>query len=229
MEKFNWIKLFFEMLKEGEPWISVSDIIPNEFDNYFLIHWNVGIIDNFPFDEYPEKNLTIEQTNKRINIEREFGLFLNPSEDELFEKTTLKIIAEKFGVTYNYNVLNKIKQTSAIKILDKLSIENLKNALQNLSKGENLNLFVEDIFRYPIDDTPKQEFENISIEEYFKWQKDFHFDYCTYLYPDNRKWCLTTSEDLPMFLCTKKEVTGQIEKETSMELFEVGYKEKLYQ
>ncbi|GAB5554531.1 MAG: hypothetical protein Sapg2KO_41220 [Saprospiraceae bacterium] len=184
MEKFSWIKSFYEHREEGGTWISVSDIIPNEFDDYFLIHWNVGIIENFPFDDFPEKNETIEETNKRIRIKREFGLFLNPNEDELFEQTTLKRIAETFKVEYDYNVLNKIKQTPAIKILEKPSIENLKSMLQKLSMNENLNFFVEDIFRYPIDDKPVQEMENISIDKYLKWQEDFYFDYCTYLFPD---------------------------------------------
>lgn len=229
MEKFNWIKKFYEYRKEGGTWISVSDIIPNEFDDYFLIHWNVGIIDNFPFDDFPEKNETLEETNKRIRIEREFGLFLNPSEDELFEQTTLKRIAETFKVKYDYNVFNNIKQTPAIKVLEKPSIENLKSILQKLSQNESLNLFVEDIFRYPVHDRPKREMKNISVEGYFKWQKYFYFDYCTYLFPDDRKWCLTTSEDLPMFLCAKRDTTEQIENEICMEFFKVGYNEKLYQ
>ncbi|MCC7027968.1 MAG: hypothetical protein IT265_13475 [Saprospiraceae bacterium] len=229
MEKFNWIKRFYEHRKEGETWISVSDTIPNEFDDYFLIHWNVGIVENFPFDDFPENNDTIEQTNKRIRIAREFGLFLNPNEDELFEQTTIERIAEKFKVDYDYNVLNKIKQTPAIKILEKPSKEDLKSMLHKLSKNESLNFFIEDIFRYPIDDKPKQEMVNVSIDEYFKWQEDFYFDYCTYLFPEDKNWCIMTSEGLPMFLCTKRETTEQIEKDINMEIFKVGYNEKLYQ
>lgn len=229
MENFNWIKKFYEHREEGGTWISVSDIIPNEFDDYFLIHWNVGIIEKFPFEDFPEKNESIEETNKRIRVEREFGLFLNPNEDELFEQTTLKRIADKFKVNYDYNILNNIKQTPAIKILANPSKQNLRAMLEKLSKNENLNFFVEDIFRYPVDDKPKQEIENISIDEYFKWQEDFYFDYCTYFFPDDKSWCLTTAEDLPMFLCTKRETTKGIKTEIRMEIFKVGYDEKLYQ
>ncbi|MEZ5059191.1 MAG: hypothetical protein R2879_19320, partial [Saprospiraceae bacterium] len=65
MDKFNWIKEHFSNRKENS-WNHISDIVPNVFDEYYLIHWKVGIVDNFPFDEYPEQNETIEQTNKRI-------------------------------------------------------------------------------------------------------------------------------------------------------------------
>lgn len=230
MEKFNWIKQFYELRKEGATWISVSDIIPNDFDDYFLIHWNVGIIDNFPFDNFPSKNDTIEETNKRIKIEREFGLFLNPNEDELFRKTTLKEIAERFNVVYDYNVMNQIKRTPAIKTLAEISISNLKSGINKISHNELLNLFVEDIYRHSVDEIkPKQEIENLTVEDYFEWQEIFGFDYCTYLFPENSKWCITTSEDFDMFLCCKKEVTSEITNKFKMELFPVKYEDKLLQ
>ena len=37
---------------------------------------------------------------------------------------------------------------------------------------------------------------NVSIDEYFKWQEDFYFDYCTYLFPEDKNWCIMTSEGL---------------------------------
>ena len=229
MKKFNWIKKFHELQKKGNNWDNVSSIIPNEFDDYFLIHWNVGIVDSFPFDKYPEENDTIENINRRVNIDRKYGLFLNPKEDKLFRQTTLKEIANKFKVSYDYNVMDKIKETPAIKILEDVSIENLKSAVKHLTESKNLNLFVEDSFRYTNDDKLKQEITNISADDYFKWQEYFGFDYCTYLFPNNRKWCITTAEDFPMFLCVKREITQQVVKEFNMELFRIQYNEKLYQ
>jgi len=229
MKKFDWLRKFYEHRNDEEDSIRVSNLIPNEFDDYFLIHWNVGIVDDFPFDEYPEKNETIEDTNNRIRIDRKYGLFLNPNETELFRKTTLKEISIKFNEEYNYNLLNTIKQTPAIKIIANSTIINLNKWINQISENELLNLFVEDIIRYPVDQTPKQEIENLTVADYFTWQNDFHYDYYTFLFPTNKKWCITTGEDLPMFLCTKRELTKEIINSTKLELFKVDYEEKLYQ
>ena len=228
MKKFDWIKQFFDVKKENDEWNSISDFIPNEFDTYFLIHWNVGIVENFPFENYPEENITIEEINKRIKIEREYNLFFNPKEDELFKKTTLKEIADKFNLKYSYNLLNQIKETPAIKVFEESSIKNLEFGISQIAKNEKVNMYVEDIFRYPIDEKPKQEIENLSIEDYFKWQEVFYFDYCTYLFPDNRKWCITTSEDLPMFICCKSEIVSEVKNTFNLELFTVDYSDELY-
>ncbi|WP_338761238.1 hypothetical protein WAF17_15090 [Bernardetia sp. ABR2-2B] len=228
MNKFDWIKQFYEI--RSKSWNSISDIIPNEFNDYFLIHWKVGIVDDFPFDNYPLKNETIEETNKRIKIEKEFGLFLNPNENKLFRPTTLKEIAERFNVDYDYNVLNKIKRTPAIKTLGNLTISNLKSGIEKILKNEPLNLFVEDIYRHSIDKiNPKQEIENLTIEDYFEWQQELGFDYCTYLFPKSMKWCITTSENLDMFLCCKNEFTSKIRSAFELELFPVKYEDKILQ
>ena len=71
MDQFSWIKNY----KNNENINALIDIIPDLFAQYYLIHWKIGIIDNFPFDKYPPNNLTIENINQRIKIEREFGLF----------------------------------------------------------------------------------------------------------------------------------------------------------
>ena len=142
MKKFDWLKYYFENRTENT-WVGVSKIIPNEFDEYHLLHWNVGIVDDFPFDQYPEKNLTITETNNRIRIEREYNLFLNQDEDKLFRKTDLKEISDKFKTEYSYQTLNKIKQTPAIKILTEISINNLRKVISKISINQNLNLFIE--------------------------------------------------------------------------------------
>src|SRR5690606_33879709 len=113
MNKFNWIKEHFSSRQENSC-NHISDIVPNIFDEYYLVHWKVGIVDNFPFDTYPELNETIEQTNTRIKIEREFGLFLNPNKDKLFREVSLKEISDTFKKSYDYKLLNRIKQTPAI-------------------------------------------------------------------------------------------------------------------
>ncbi len=227
MEKFNWIKEHFST-KDENSWNSISGIVPNIFDEYYLIHWKVGIVDKFPFDEYPEQNETIEQINKRIKIEREFGLFLNPDKDKLFREISLKEISETFKKNYDFKLLDRIKKTPAIEILEKISKTALKTSLIKMANGQLLNLFVEDIFRHPIDENPKQELTRIDVEKYLEIQEDFYYDYCTYLFPDDLSWCLTTSEDLPMFLCIKKEVKGEFQNDFGLETFKIEYDEELY-
>lgn len=232
MKTFDWIKQFYKLREEKTTWNSVSDIIPNDFDDYFLIHWNVGIVDGFPFDEYPDVNEnreeSIEEINQRIRINEKFGLSFHSNENKHFRPISLKAIAEMFNTNYDYNVMNSIKQTPAIKILEETSIQNLKKAIQNLVIEEELYFFVEDIFRYPSENKLQQGLVNISVDDYFDWQKDFHFDYCTYLFPNNKEWCITTSEDLSMFLCVKKEVTKLVVQEFELELFKIEYEKELF-
>ena len=227
MKKFNWLKSYFENRTENA-WVAVSEIIPNEFDEYHLLHWNVGIVDDFPFDQYTEQNETIEETNKRIRIERECKLFLNPDEDKLFRKINLKEISELFNTEYSYQTLNKIKQTPAIKILPEISVKNLRETIGEISKNQTLNLYVEDFYKYPNYEIPNQEIENISLNQYFELQEDLFFDNWSYLFPDDKSWCLTTAEDLPMFLCTKNKLAEIVSKNTDIEMFKVEYNEKLY-
>lgn len=227
MDKFNWIKEHFSTRQENV-WNRVSDIVPNIFDEYFLVHWKVGIIDNFPFDQYPEQNDTIEQTNTRIKIERAFGLFLKPDKDKLFREISLKEISDFFNISYNYKILNTIKQTPAIEILEKESKIALKSSLEKIANRQSLNFFLEDIYRFPIDDNPKQEYVGIDIEKYLEIQEDVNYDLCTYLFPDDLSWCLTTSEDLPMFLCIKKELQSKLNNDFHLETFKLEYETALY-
>jgi hypothetical protein len=227
MKKFDWLKYFFENKTESAL-VSVSEIVPDEFDEYYLLHWNVGIVDNFPFSEYPENNETIEETNKRIKIEREHNLFLNSDENKLFRKTNLKEISEIFKTEYSYQTLDKIKKTPAIKILDEISIKNLQTLTEQISHNQTLNLYVEDFFRYPNHDIPKQEIENITIRQYFDLQKDLYFDYWSYLFPDDKSWCISTAEDLPMVLCIKRELRESLKNNGDIEMFKVDYSETLY-
>jgi hypothetical protein len=226
MSKFDWIKKF--KIQDQDEWMRIKDFIPDIFDNYFYIHWTVGIIDDFPFDNYPEKNETIEEVNSRIKIEREFNLFLNKNSEELYTPTSLKEISQRFNVPYSHLTYTQIKKTPGVEILDKLSIAKLKSSLTKISEGLVLNLFVEDIFRHPVDNNPKQDFENIKLTDYFDFQKTFFFDYCTYLFPDNLDWCLTTGEDAPMILACKNDLVESLKEKFELELFEMNNEQNIY-
>lgn len=227
MDKFQWIKNHFENRKEVYEWNSLKDIIPNIFDEHYLIHWKIGIIENFPFDKFPVNNETIEEINQRIKIEREFNIFLNPNKENLFTEISLKCLSEKFKTDLNYKILDNFKDIPAIGILEERSKAALFSSLKKLSKNQTLNLFIEDAYRFPFESEPNREYTRMSIEEYIKLQEDLGFDYCTYLFPDNLDWCLTTSEDLPMFVCIKRNFKDKINA-FELETFKIKYEENLY-
>ena len=182
MEVFDWIKQFYKT-RDQNSWTKIEDFIPDVFDCYFELHWDIGIIDDFPFDEFPEKNETIEETNARIKIEKKFNLFSNQRKESLYRQISLSELAERFNLPYSRKIIYQIKDTPGVSILEKSSNLNLKESIERLSKGQNLNLFVEDISRWPFDENPKQEYKNISLEEYFKLQNSFSFDFGTFLFP----------------------------------------------
>ena len=43
MDQFSWIKDY----KNNENIETLTDIIPDLFKQYYMIHWKIGIIDNF--------------------------------------------------------------------------------------------------------------------------------------------------------------------------------------
>ncbi|MFA6152196.1 MAG: hypothetical protein WC716_12800 [Chitinophagaceae bacterium] len=226
MDQFKWIKEHLAT-RQVNALNHVVDSVPDLFDAYFLVHWKVGIVDTFPFDAYPEKNETIEQTNARIKLERAHGLFLNPDNRGLFREISLKEIAERFSLPYTYNMLSRMKQTPAIAILDKESEMALQASLTTIAKAEGLNLFVEDAYRFPIDfpigKHPEQEYTAINVLEYISIQQELHYDYCTYLFPDDLSWCLTTAEDLPTVLCVNNNIKSKILNDFLLETFETDY------
>ena len=222
MNDFQWIKNHFDS-RQNQSWNRLKDIIPPIFDDYFLVHWKVGIVKNFPFDDYPEDNFSIENINKRVKIDREFNLFLNPEKDQLFEEVSLNYLSKRFNVPKNENILSNIKDTPAIEILTKQSQVAIKNSLEKIAKNQDLYFYIEDIFRLEAFNVTQQEYSRYKISEYIKFQESIRYDFNTYLFTKNLDWCLTTSEDLPMFLCTKKNVTEKMKKQFDLELIKVDY------
>ncbi|GAB4252092.1 MAG: hypothetical protein Kow0027_16550 [Saprospiraceae bacterium] len=226
MSKFDWIKNFLAN-SQGER-TQVKDFFPDIFDRYFFVHWAVGIIDDFPFDKYPENNDTFEEINLRVKIEREFNLFLNENYEQLYRPASVKEISERFKAPYSHLTCSKIKQTPGVEILSELSIKRLKSSLTKISEGLTLNLFIEDIYRDPFEDNPKQMHENINLTEYFDFQEETLFDYFTYLFPDNLDWCLSTGEDAPMILACKNHLADSLQSKFDLELFELNYVQNVF-
>ena len=184
-----------------------------------MVHFNVGIIDDFPFGEFPANDFTIEGINKKIEINKKFNLFLNHVDESLFRLTSIKELSQMFGLPYDMNVLNEFENYTGIKILYEESYKNLEKSVQNLSVENKINLFIHDLeYRWNADDIGKENL-NISPEKYLEYQRDFHLDFCAYLFPDELDWCLITREDSPLiFACDNPKLTKCFD---GLELFEM--------
>ncbi len=199
--KFNWIKSFFQQ-RTSFRLESVEDIIPNIFNHYFEIHFNVGIIDNFPFSEFPANDFTIEAINKKIEINKKFNLFLNQNDESLFRLTSIKELSEMFDLPYHRNLLREFENYTGIKILFEESYKNIDKSVQNLSAKNEIHLFIKDLkYRWNSDDI-EQENSNMIASKYIEYQRYFNFDFCTYLFSDDIEWCLITFEDFPVIFAS---------------------------
>ncbi len=121
MKHFDWINNY---QKNKNKLHGLNDVVPNLFNRYLLIPFTNGIIDNFPFDDYPAHIDTISNLNKQHSIEKSFGIFLNKNSDNVYREITLKEISEKFKVQYCVDTANLIKPTTGIVPLIEISKQN---------------------------------------------------------------------------------------------------------
>ena len=198
MNQFSWIKDY----KNNENIETLTDIIPDLFKQYYMIHWKIGIIDNFPFEKYPSNNLTIEEINQRIKIEREFGLFLNPQKSNLYREINLDELSQKFKLEKNINILDNFKDNPAIEFLDNQTIDCIDKGLNKIINSQTLHLYISNIEEFYWEENYKQRNSNVLISEYLDFQKNSDFDSNYFLFPDDLSWCLITYEDLPLTFCT---------------------------
>jgi len=224
MNKFDWISDFVKNLKAVH---SINDFIPNLFDRYFLIPWAVGIIDRFPFTDYPNNKGTIENLNKQQSIERDFGIFLMDNNERQYRKVTLKEIAQRFQVQYCADTANLVKATPGISPLLGATVQTLKELILHLQNDQILNLYVEDDFRFQaVHETWKYNKENVKIAaaDYLSYQQDTAWDSTSYLFPVSKDWCLCTLENYHHFIfCCDNSSYKYFEALTSIEAFEVDY------
>jgi hypothetical protein len=230
-ESTKWIKDF---LNTKDTQLSrVSDYVPDIFDDYFLLPWNYGIIENFPFNDYPETNSSISDLNKQISIKRHFDLFLkdiyhDDSVEKLFKKISLKEIALRFNVSYTADLIKKVKSTPGLSPLPLLTKQTIKKLIESIHQHSNLYLFVADYERYSVvleEDLPISD-ENLitEISLYIKFQDKTAFDSTSYLFSSERNWCLITVEDLDHFiLCAGNQIVDRLNLAKDFELFKINY------
>lgn len=224
MHTFNWIKDF---LKDKKIHRGLKDLIPDIFDTYLLIPWTVGIIDNFPFADYPDNKDTIESLNKQHAIEREFGIFMNDNKETKYRETTLKEIAERIKVQYCAYTECLIKSTPGTSPLLTATTRKFKELLNLLQNNTALGLYIEDHFPFKAGYANwKFDEKNIvaTVADYLTFQQDAGWDSTSYLFPNNLKWCLCTVEDFQHFIfCCDNSTYQSLQDIKNLETFEVGY------
>jgi hypothetical protein len=224
METFKWLKDF---LKDKQIHTGLKDLVPDIFDKYLIIPWTVGIIDDFPFADYPDNKDTIENLNKQHAIEREFGIFLNKETETRYREITLKELAKRFDVAYCADTDYLIKQTPGISPLLKATKHKLTELLTRLKIGKELKLYIEDNFRFQAahDDWRFHE-ENIikDISNYITFQVETGWDSTSYLFSEDLKWCFCTVEDFDHFIfCSDNSTYATVQEIKNLETFEISY------
>lgn len=214
MDKFKWIRKFWLEHVNTET-LKVSDVVPNKFENYYIFHWHIGILDSFPFDKYPFDKRTLKDINEALKIDQIFKDLLN--NPKRFNKISLLELSKKFNVKYDHTILNNIPLHPAIMTFDFEGKKTILDFIKN--KKENLNLFIGDNFRY-FDEDIDQEIENISFEEYKRLQDIFDFDYWTYLFPESLDWCFITAENQLPILAMNTHLNIEVNN-LNLEIFKV--------
>ena len=223
MTTFDWIKNY---LPPDSPVKKITDFIPESFDNYFLINWNYGIIDNFPFDSYPADKDSIANINGQVNIDRQFGVFLkntfqDSAAEKLYRKTTLKEIASRFNVPHSADTISKIKSTPGLAPLPTATIDNIQKLIELIGQ-DTLYLYIHDNDRYSWQDNWAFKKENIITDkqQYIKFLTKTVFDSVSYLFNDRHSWCLATMEDFGYFiLCADNSTADKLKLIPDLEIF----------
>ncbi len=199
-------------------------IIPDSYSKVILIPWAVGIIDDFPFDEYPADKSTIENINKQHQIERQFELFLNNDTEAKYRISSLKELARRFQIEYSIETDSLIKQTPGVTRLLSQTKKNLNHLLHLLAKEKKLNLYIQDNDRYKAamsDWSLATENTIFEFKDYILFQEKTSWDSTSYLFPEDRMWCLGSIEDYQNFIlyCNDDVLSGLAELD-GLEYFE---------
>lgn len=223
-DAYAWLSGFLEARQRLSTPFVVSDFLPPAFDRYFFIEWCYGIIDDFPFEAYPDDVADIDNLNRRHELERQFGLFLKDDTEHLYRPASIREIAERFNVPYSIRTTDEIPQTPGVRIMPSRTEAVLSRLITTLQGAGHLYLYVEDAERYSGIGTFPYGERNImeTAEEYFEYQLRTGFDSYSYLFPADHRWCLVTLEDLPYFIFGCDEGTaGALSTFPELEYFEI--------
>ena len=178
----KWLKSRIDMAKLKRP-IRIEHFIPPIFDNYIGITWKVGIIENFPFENFIYEATTEDEILNNRLIWNNFPQTFKDTEEGFTEIAT-KDLFKKFNIPFeNYKNDNKFPwKTRAIKILDSKIINDVSKILDSIVDDNDLFLYWEDYYRFDMN----CDFFKVSKVEFIKEFDETGFDATMYLYPENK-------------------------------------------
>lgn len=191
LEKNLWLENAINWHNTSHP-LRVSNFLP-KFDNYVGIMWKVGIIEDFPFEDFIENAKSEKEIKNNRLIWFNFPQAFNDSETGFTEIETEELF-KKFKIPFHdYKNDGKLPwNTRAIRVLESKIADSLTKILNNISENDELILYWNDYYRFNID----HKLFKVSKEEYIEQMKQTGFDATAYLYPESRNWCLVNLEDL---------------------------------
>ncbi len=162
---FNDFTLFYNN-RNSDNWNFAKHYIPKQFESKYIIHWSVGIINDFPFDRYPLNNITFKDMNERVKIEQEFNILLK--EEKRYKSISIIDLASRFNIPCSHKTVDLIPETPGVTLLEDLTLLKLKQSLKRLSENSKLNLLIYNFEDYQHYTNLKEEYINIALEKYFK-------------------------------------------------------------
>ena len=191
-ENYLWLKNRVDWQTAKRP-LRLNNFIPNSFDNYLGIIWNVEIIKDFPFQNFIENPDTEEEIKNNRLIWNKFpSIFSNSNED--FSKISTLQLFSKFNIPYDYYKNDGMLpwHTKAIKVnFDKLNA-NLYESLRGLESEDILNVYWEDYYRFDLEN----KYFEASLKEFLTELEESGYDASVYIFPSNKDWCFINLEDL---------------------------------
>lgn len=188
---YYWLSDFLAQ-QDQHATLKIESFIPPVFDHYYLIEHNYGIIDDFPFDTYPEDMSSMDNLNKRHEIEKQFGLF--PYDHSYrqypFRAISIREIAARFNIPYSYNTYFELKSIPAVAPLHDQTKEVWRRFLGKLLRTDLLNVFITDPHQYAAELLPNDKFSSLDLSTDYRMVEDlFNSEFTTYMFPDDKKWC----------------------------------------
>jgi len=221
----KWLENAIDWQNDSHP-LKVSNFLP-KFDNYVGLNWKLGIIENFPFNDFIENAKSQAEIKNNREIWHNFPEAFNEDSETGFVEIETEEIFRKFKIPYHdYKNDGKLPwNTRAIRILESKIKESLSLILEKIPENENLIMYWEDNYRYNIEDN----LFNISKEEFLKEMQNTRFDASIYLYPESKNWCLVNLEDLGFnILAFNDVIKPQMEFLTQIENFKLTEESELF-
>lgn len=184
--------------------LKIQHLIPAVFDNYMIILWPVGVIDDFPFCNVITQTASIEQLNRNIEIWSAFNI-LYVADETKYRPSSYKKLSDLFKLSYDRNIYKEIDwQQRGIMTLLGDTEKTLYGIIEALKDSDLLNLIVEgsgrweslNSFRWSGPELAHQ----ITTADYLQFMKDTFYDSDSYLFPHDKSWCLVSFEDLELSL-----------------------------